>query len=183
MVVAVGGSGKCGKSLPPANRTRIVLAEFKEERPPLRVVHGRLKVLEEVTVLVAEDQPDLREALARSLRRRGFTVTTAADGNEAADKLEIEVPRLSLVEMLLPGQSGFRIAQKIKERTDGRGAVVMLAYTAGAHRDYALELGIDRFALKPFSPADLVESIIPICPPPDLAGTRGTGGRGLRARA
>ena len=125
------------------------------------------------TVLLAEDRPELREPLAAALRRRGYRVIATADGREAENRLGEAAPDLTIVEMLLPGRSGLHLTRLVKERTDGKAAVVMLAdNVADAHRDYALVLGVDRFLVRPFTPVELLEALASLCPPPRPSGSQ-----------
>jgi DNA-binding response OmpR family regulator len=127
------------------------------------------------TVLLAEDRPELREPLAAALRRRGYRVIAAADGREAEEHLGETAPDLTIAEMLLPGRSGLHLTRLVKERTDGKAAVVMLAdNVADAHRDYALVLGVDRFLVRPFTPVELLEAVTSLCPPPRPSGSHRT---------
>ena len=75
-------------------------------------------------------------------------------------------PGIAVLDMLLPGQSGFQITQLLKERTDGQVPVVMISdQTAPAHRDYAFAAGVDRFLEKWLAPTrllELVESLSPL---------------------
>jgi chemosensory pili system protein ChpA (sensor histidine kinase/response regulator) len=85
------------------------------------------------------------------------------------------LPDVVVVEMLLPGQSGFQVAVLAKAWSDGRVPVVMLADLAGgAHRDYALALGIDLFLARPHSPGEVVAAVEALCPlaaPPRRPGS------------
>ena len=124
------------------------------------------------TVLLVADRTELREPLGAALRRRGYRVRMAADGREAEERLGEDLPDLTIVEMLLPGRSGFHLTQLVKERTDGKAAVIMLAENvADAHRDYALVLGVDRFLVRPFLPAVLADAAASLCPPSRPSGS------------
>jgi DNA-binding response OmpR family regulator len=113
-----------------------------------------------LTVLLVEDDPDLLDALAVILRRHGYRVVTAADGNVAADLIRQELPDVAVVDMLLPGRSGFQLTDLLRERSNGRVPVVMISgHASAAHRDFALATGVDRFLAKPFSLAKLVDTV------------------------
>lgn len=117
------------------------------------------------TVLLVEDDNLLRDALETTLRRRGYRVLSAADGNDAVAAAKKQTPQIAVLDMMLPGQSGFQIAQQLKEMSNGRVFVVMMSgNSSSAHRDYAFASGVDRFLAKPFATSKLLEAIEGIAP-------------------
>ncbi len=117
------------------------------------------------TVLLVEADPALLDSLGFALRRRGYHVLTALDGNRAAELLARNLPDVAVLGMMLPGQSGFQITRLVKEQAGGQVPVVMLAESAAAaHRDYALAVGVDRFLAKRLAAAELVAAIEAVCP-------------------
>ncbi|HUR52776.1 MAG TPA: response regulator [Gemmataceae bacterium] len=131
------------------------------------------------TILVVEDDPTVREAVSAALTRKGYNVVTADDGVDAIRLAADHPPDLAVVEMLLPGASGFQVAQALKAATDGRVPVVMVSATSSdAHQDYAFASGADRFLAKPFAVGGLTEIVLALCPLPSgskaipLAATR-----------
>lgn len=118
------------------------------------------------TVLVVDDDPGACEATALALRRKGYTVVTADDGADAIRLIADQSPDLAVVNMMLPGASGFQVAQAVKDATDGRVPVVMVsAYSSAAHQDYAFASGVDRFLAKPLAAAKLADAVVALCPP------------------
>jgi len=117
------------------------------------------------TILLVEDEPSLLEALEYTLRRHGYDVIAVGDGHEACGWLAKELPDLAIVDMMIPGASGFTVTGLIKDRSDERVPVIMMSgNTAAAHRDYAFASGADVFLAKPFMPAALMDSIRSLCP-------------------
>lgn len=128
------------------------------------------------TVLLAEDEPRVLDALGFALRRRGYHVLTARDGDRAAGLLARTLPHAAVFGMLLPGQSGFRLTRLVKERSDGRVPVVMTSGPMStAHRDYALAVGADVFLVRPFAPKALLAVVESLCPLPAGVRLAGTG--------
>ena len=118
------------------------------------------------TILVVDDEPDGREATALALRRKGYIVVTADDGADAIRMITDPLPDLAVVNMMLPGASGFQVAQAVKDASDGRVPVVMVsAYSSAAHQDFAFASGVDRFLAKPFAAAKLADTVVALCPP------------------
>jgi DNA-binding response OmpR family regulator len=119
------------------------------------------------TILLADDEPQVREAMAVALRRKGYRVIETDDGADAVRLIADEPPDLVVVDMLLPGASGFRVAQAVRDATDGRTPVVMVsANSSDVHQDYAFASGVDRFLPKPFALGKLVDLVASLCPPP-----------------
>jgi DNA-binding response OmpR family regulator len=128
------------------------------------------------TILLVEDDPIILEAFEFTLQRRGYCVLSARDGNTAMALIAQGLPDIAILDMMLPGQSGFQITQRLKEQSEGRVFVVMMSgNTSVAHRDYALSAGVDRFLAKPFAIAKLLEAVEGLCPPAPTARINGSG--------
>jgi DNA-binding response OmpR family regulator len=118
------------------------------------------------TVLLAEDDALLRETLAEILTRRNYAVVSVRSGTEAIAAAAEHLPDLAILDMMLPGESGFHVAGVIKDLSAGRVPVIMISgNTSAAHRDYALAAGVDTFLAKPFDPDRLLEVADALCPP------------------
>lgn len=128
------------------------------------VLAGRRTLKPALSLLLVEDDSFLLEALASFLARQGYDVTMAADGNAAMQLARQQLPNIAVIDMLLPGQSGFLITQQLKEHSAGTVYVVMMSGNSAApHRDYARAVGVDWFLAKPFSIAQLVEALEGFC--------------------
>jgi DNA-binding response OmpR family regulator len=118
------------------------------------------------TVLLAEDEAELRDLLAATLRQHGYHVVAVDGGDAAIGRASEQTPDLVVVDMMLPGESGFRVAAVVKELSAGRVPVIMISgNTSAAHRDYAFAAGVDTFLPKPFDPDRLIEVADALCPP------------------
>jgi DNA-binding response OmpR family regulator len=118
------------------------------------------------TVLLAEDEALLRETLAALLAQHGYEVVAVGSGTEAVAAAADRMPDLAILDMMLPGESGFHVTRVVKDLSAGRVPVIMMSgNTSAAHRDYALASGVDSFLAKPFDPARLLELIDSLCPP------------------
>ena len=119
----------------------------------------------QTTVLLVVDEPELLDALTFSLNHRGYRVIPALNGHQAVDLLLRELPDIAVLDMLLPGQSGFQITRLLKERSNGQIPVVMISdQMARAHRDYAFAAGVDWFMEKWLAPARLLGVVEYLCP-------------------
>jgi DNA-binding response OmpR family regulator len=109
-----------------------------------------------VTVLVADDDPDIIRFVEVNLRLEGFQVETASDGAQALEKaLDLE-PALVLLDVRMPIINGFDVCARL--RADDRGATIpVILLTANLPR--AREVGADDFVVKPFDPGDLMARV------------------------
>jgi DNA-binding response OmpR family regulator len=122
-------------------------------------------------VLVVDDEPMVREVLARYLEAEGFAVVTAGDGVEALDRFGESAPDLVLLDLMLPRIDGFEVFDRL--RTLGQVPVIMLtARGEETDRVVGLDLGADDYVTKPFSPREVVARV--------RAVLRRTGGDGTR---
>lgn len=120
------------------------------------------------TVLVAEDDPDLRDAIELILHRRGYHVVTTGDGLRAVELAEQQHVDVALVDLLMPGQSGFQVATDLKARHgDAVRVLIMSGNASAAHVDYAFAAGAERFLPKPFTSTQLLDAVAAFCPPPE----------------
>ena len=107
------------------------------------------------TVLVVEDERDIREVLRRYLERAGLSVLTTGTGAEAIRLLTSAPPDLVVLDLGLPDVDGTDVLREV--RAAGHPPVVVLtARSTVEDRIHGLELGADDYVTKPFSPAELV---------------------------
>jgi DNA-binding response OmpR family regulator len=111
-----------------------------------------------VKVLVADDDADLRDLISFTLAQAGYLVIKAADGPGAVQLFERESPDLVVLDINMPGMSGFQVCEAIRRRS--RVPVMMLT-VRGEEEDLvrALGLGADDYLNKPFSPRTLLARI------------------------
>lgn len=109
-------------------------------------------------VLIADDDADLRELIAFSLSQAGYLVIKAGDGPAAVRRFGEEAPDLVVLDVNMPGLSGFQVCEAI--RSSSRVPVMMLT-VRGEEEDLvrALGLGADDYLTKPFSPRTLLARI------------------------
>lgn len=111
---------------------------------------------EDAHILVVEDDPRLRERLARYLVDQGFRVTTAEDAAEARTKLRFLAPDLLVLDVMMPGETGLGLVESL--RNDSNVVPVLLLTARGAPEDRiaGFEAGADDYLGKPFEPMELV---------------------------
>jgi DNA-binding response OmpR family regulator len=120
---------------------------------------------ESKTLLLVDDDPEIRNALRTVFERRGYRVLLASDGNMGLALAEREAPDIVVVDMMMPKKSGFLVLEKLKQRAEAGPKVIMITANEGSrHRAYAEMLGVDDYIRKPFAIDKLVESVERLCP-------------------
>ena len=113
------------------------------------------------TILVVEDERDIRDLLRFHLEQEGYTVREAETGEEALKRAEAERPALIHLDIMLPGADGLEVCRRLRA---GAGAVqvpiiMLTAKAAEVDRVLGLEIGADDYITKPFSPRELVARV------------------------
>ena len=109
-------------------------------------------------ILVADDDPDLLDLVAYALGQAGYLVVKARNGTDALAAYDAEAPDLVILDINMPGATGFEVCAGLRER--GTTPIIMLT-ACGDEQDLvkALELGADDYLTKPFSPRTLLARI------------------------
>jgi DNA-binding response OmpR family regulator len=110
------------------------------------------------SVLVVDDEPTLRDALAEALTQDGLRVITAADGREALERFRADPPDLVLLDIMLPQISGIEVC-RILRRESSVPIVMLTAKDGEIDKVVGLELGADDYVTKPFSLRELMARI------------------------
>jgi two-component system phosphate regulon response regulator PhoB len=112
----------------------------------------------EAHVLVVDDERDITALVAYHLAKTGYRVTTAGSGVAALEALAAEPPDLIVLDLMLPGRSGYEVLDEVRRREETRdiGVIVLTARRDEADRIKGLAGGADDYLTKPFSPEELV---------------------------
>ncbi len=112
-------------------------------------------------VLLIEDEPNIIEAISFILTRDGWTVHTHSDGETAADRVRQLPPDMIILDVMLPGRSGFDILRDLRADPQTETIPVMMLTARGQtkDRDMAMRLGASHFMTKPFSNAEVLEHV------------------------
>jgi two-component system response regulator RegX3 len=110
------------------------------------------------TILVVDDEPSYRDALAVSLRREGFLVQVASDGFEALERFDTYKPELVLLDVRLPRMSGVDVCRELRARSRVP-SIMVTARDAEIDTVVGLEVGADDYVTKPFRLRELVARI------------------------
>ncbi|HEY8076380.1 MAG TPA: response regulator [Labilithrix sp.] len=113
-------------------------------------------------VLVVDDTQDNREMYMEYLRHVGFTVASAATGEEAIEKTRELVPAVVLMDLSLPGIDGCDATAILKSdpKTRHIPIIALTGHVDAEHRARAMRVGCDRFVAKPSLPADIARHVI-----------------------
>jgi len=109
-------------------------------------------------VLVVDDEPDIVALVAYHLAKAGYRVSTAASGPEALEAAREERPALIVLDLMLPGMSGFDVLEQLRASDSTRDVAVLMltARREEPDRIRGFSLGTDDYLTKPFSPQELV---------------------------
>lgn len=114
-------------------------------------------------ILIADDEPNILISLEFLMKREGYEVHLARDGQEALDALRRERPALVLLDVMMPRKSGFDVCQELRADSDEslRTTRVLMLTAKGRETDIAkgLALGADAYMTKPFSTRELVGKV------------------------
>jgi DNA-binding response OmpR family regulator len=109
-------------------------------------------------ILVVDDEAALLDGVAFALRRAGYSPETAANGEDALQRIERESFDVAILDVMLPGLSGFDLCRRLRE--DGDMPIILLtARDAESDRVFGLESGADDYVVKPFSTRELVSRV------------------------
>jgi two-component system phosphate regulon response regulator PhoB len=108
-------------------------------------------------ILVVDDEPDITALVAYHLAKAGYRVSTAATGPDALKAAREERPDIVVLDLMLPGVSGYDVLAELRRREETRevGVILLTARREEADRIRGLSLGADDYLTKPFSPQEL----------------------------
>jgi len=109
-------------------------------------------------VLVVDDEPDIVALVAYHLAKAGYRVATASSGTDALESARRERPAIIVLDLMLPGMSGYEVLEQLRANDATRDVAVLMltARREEADRIQGLSLGADDYLTKPFSPQELV---------------------------
>mgnify|MGYP003385698459 CR=1 FL=1 len=112
-------------------------------------------------ILIADDEPNIVISLEYLMKREGYAVVVARDGQEALDMLAREKPDLVLLDVMMPHKSGFEVCQAVRASETLRSTKILMLTAKGRDTDVAkgLALGADAYMTKPFSTRELVQKV------------------------
>lgn len=112
-------------------------------------------------VLIADDEPNIVTALEFLLRRNGYDVRVATNGEEALALVASYVPDVVLLDIMMPLIGGYEVCQRMRERPEWRHIKIVVLSAKGREADVSkgVSLGADLYITKPFSTQELIATI------------------------
>jgi DNA-binding response OmpR family regulator len=121
---------------------------------------------EQRTILVVEDNPELRQGLTAVLGQKGYRTLEADDGWKARQVIDEQRPDLVILDMMMPSWSGLMVLQYFRGRVGAPPFIMITANEGAGHKDYAEQLGVCDYIRKPFSMERLLEGVGKVVPLP-----------------
>lgn len=112
----------------------------------------------EYTILVAEDSKEISDLILMYLKNSGYNVVTAYDGDEAMAAFESQKIHLALLDIMMPGLSGYQVAAKIREKSS-LPIIFLTAKSLDDDKILGLDIGADDYITKPFNPMEVIARI------------------------
>lgn len=112
-------------------------------------------------ILIVDDEPNIVISLEFLMKREGFEVSVAGDGDAALRAVEAERPDLVLLDVMLPKRNGFEVCQQIRGNPQLQSVKVIMLTAKGRDTEITkgMALGADGYMTKPFSTRDLVNQV------------------------
>jgi len=112
-------------------------------------------------ILVADDEPDILEIISYNLRKEGYEVFTASDGNEALEKARLHHPDLIILDIMMPKKTGVEVCQILRTQQEFSQTLIIFltALSDEAVQIKGLESGADDYVTKPISPKVLISRV------------------------
>lgn len=124
-------------------------------------------------VLIVDDNPDILLLLETNLRRAGFGVVKAGDGEMALRSIQEDHPDVVLLDLMMPVLDGWGVLERMDGK-DGPPVIIISAATSQTNVDKAYEMGAVGYITKPFSLAEMIEKINQVLAAPDPAEAQPT---------
>jgi two-component system alkaline phosphatase synthesis response regulator PhoP len=114
-----------------------------------------------VKIVIADDEPNILISLEYLMKREGYEVHVAHDGQEALDIVRRERPRLLLLDVMMPKKTGFEVCLELRADDSLKDTLVLMLTAKGRDTDIAkgLAMGADAYMTKPFSTRELVQKV------------------------
>ena len=112
-------------------------------------------------ILIADDEQNIVISLEFLMKREGYQVEVANDGEEAVRRIRASRPDLVLLDVMMPKKSGFEVCQEIRSDPEMAGVRILMLTAKGRDTEVAkgLALGADAYMTKPFSTRELVDKV------------------------
>jgi DNA-binding response OmpR family regulator len=112
-------------------------------------------------VVVVDDDKEVQEIVTFALRRNGFEVAVAGNGQQLQDMLAVQTPDLIILDVMMPGLDGYQIFGSLRKNpaTQQVPVIIMTAHAEDIYERISIDLGAAVHLIKPFHPLELVERV------------------------
>lgn len=112
-------------------------------------------------VLIADDEPNILLSLEFLMKREGYQVLVAKDGQEAVDTIVREKPDLVLLDAMMPKKTGYEVCNEVRSNEECKKTLILMLTAKGRDTDIAkgMALGADAYMVKPFSTKELAQKV------------------------
>jgi two-component system alkaline phosphatase synthesis response regulator PhoP len=112
-------------------------------------------------ILIADDEQNIVISLEFLMKREGFQVSVANDGEEALARIRSDMPELVLLDVMMPRKTGFEVCQEVKSDPALQSVKILMLTAKGRDTEVAkgLAMGADAYMTKPFSTRELVAKV------------------------
>ena len=114
-----------------------------------------------IRALVVDDEADILHLIEIKLKKAGFEVVTARDGQEGLDKALTEKPDIMLVDVMMPKMDGYTVVSEVRQKLGSEAPLIIFLTAKGQEADVVkgLSSGADDYIIKPFAPRELIARI------------------------
>lgn len=111
------------------------------------------------SILIVDDESYIVTSLSYVMKNAGFAVDSAADGEEALEKIKANAPDLVILDIMMPKLDGFEVCKAIRANPDWNSVRIIMLTAKGrdSEREKGLQLGADDYLTKPFSTRDILQ--------------------------
>jgi len=125
------------------------------------IMDNDAQAMREKKILVVDDEPNVIKSLTFVLRKEGYDVSSAANGEDAMTKIRESKPNLMFLDVMMPKKNGYEVCQEVKSNSTLSDIHIIMLTAKGqeADREKGLNAGADEFMTKPFSPMVVVDKV------------------------
>ncbi len=119
-------------------------------------------------ILIADDEPNIVVSLEYLMKREGYEVSIARDGQQAIDAILRERPHLVLLDVMMPLKTGFDVCQEVRATESVKDTLILMLTAKGRDTDVAKGLGVgaSAYMTKPFSTREMAQKVRQMLEPP-----------------
>jgi len=112
-------------------------------------------------ILIADDEPYILRSLSFVLKKEGFDIETASNGEEALEKAQQFNPKILFLDVMMPKKDGYEVCNELKSNPETKDIYIIILTAKGQiiDKEKGLTTGADEYITKPFSPLEIVNKV------------------------